>query len=274
VLQRLLQPCGGDCEALCQAIDEVRAEIRGVRFCLQTEREPACVVVMGPGHVVRSACAALVERLPLQPEHRFESFFALHFTMREVWDLPQDDELTDASLDRDWIDLGDPSVLAGGGEACGGDSDSTGGGAANQGRSPAALLRGRLNKVLPECLDLHIFMDENPFASWGPREVRVDIIGALTPDSWDAASRTILACEAQGVYLSRRYDAVFWGAEPSMLPLLEEQVVCALSHWKGEKMSLGLGFGLAESAFTGFEDLAANVSAVLRRGVTTRLAQA
>lgn len=45
---------------------------------------------------------------------------------------------------------------------------------------------------------------------------------------------------------------------------MEDQVASALSHWKGSGADLGGGFGVSEAPFAGFEDLAANVSAVLQ----------
>jgi len=126
------------------------------------------------------------------------------------------------------------------------------------------VLRGRLRKAVPDDGELHLFMDENPFASWGGGAVRVDLIGPLQPNAWDAATHAVLSCEALGVYLSRRYDAIF-RSSPSRERLLRDQVDSALSHWKGAPVALGDRIvGASESGFEGFEDLAANVAAVLR----------
>jgi len=189
----------------------------------------------------------------LETEESAQEFFALHFVMREAWDLPQDDELLDASLSDEWIDLG----AGEGAEARAPDDDE------GPKSSPRSVLRQRLREAVPDSGQLRLFMDENPFASWGGGAVRVDLVGPLRPEVWEAATLAVLSCEALGVYLSRRYDAVF--RNPAREAALRDQVDSMLTHWKGAPTALGAdGFGASESGFEGFEDLAANVAAVLR----------
>mmetsp|Transcript_65555 Transcript_65555/g.152281 ORF Transcript_65555/g.152281 Transcript_65555/m.152281 type:complete len:371 (+) Transcript_65555:55-1167(+) len=256
---RVSQPWAVATDVLNQAIDEVRAELDSVRLSLQAELENASVAVLGPGGQVRAACSRLMGRVPLTPvDPPWESFFALHFTMREAHDLPDDDELVDASLGSDWVDLGqDVDQEEDAGRGAFAPSEGT------RSQSPRSVLRRRLNEVLSDRGDVQVFMDQNPFAHWGQDAVRVDLVGPWQSEAWDTVARAVLACEALGVYLSRQYDAVFW-CPSEVHPLLEVQVACALSHWKGSPVAMGSGFGLTGSAYAGFEDLAANVSAVLR----------
>jgi len=267
----LKAPNMAESSSLLQIVEEVRAVHPGLRFCVQAEDEHPCVALFGPAGSVRGACDALATLAPLVPEEqvqeRLEGLFALHFTMREAWDMPQDedDELVDASLEADWVDLG-PSAGAEGSEEQQDVGRSPATAAAEsrpQARSPRSVLRSRLREVLPDLQDVHAFTDENPFANCSREAVRVDFVGPLRPAVWDAAGRAALACEAKGVYLSKQYDAIFWPPAQLRAPL-DDQVACALSHWKGQRASLGTGFGISGTGFTGFEDLAANVSAVLR----------
>jgi len=282
---RLLRLRGGELAdspgVLGSAVDEVRCRHRGVRFSVQPELEerglpssPGSVAVLGPNLAVQAACAELDAALPSGLEEAaVEHFFALHFTMREAWDLPQDDELMDASIDHDWVDLGGATEESAAAEDQTATAQPTVAVSATAAApappkspsSPAAVMRGRLREVVTSSQDLQLFMDENPFASWGQDAVRVDLVGPLSAEAWQAATRAVLACEAHRVYLSRRYDAVFWCPKNSR-ELIENQVAGALSHWKGSRTTLGDsgGVGLSGGGFTGFEDLAANVGAVLR----------
>lgn len=249
---------------LFEAVEQVRASKghQSVRFSVQVESERnASVAVLGGACHVREACEALATHVDLDPEERtLEQFFLVHFTMRESWDLPQDDELVEASIANDWVDLGNEG---GAQSTTGNDSTNTDDGAGSP-KSPQAVLRQRLQEVLHEREDVHIFMDDNPFATTQKTAVRVDFAGVL-PHAWDAVSRILLACEARGVFLSRRFEVLFWSPR-DLRERLEGQVESALSHCEGapERISRGpSGFGLTGCDMSGFEDLSVNVSAVL-----------
>lgn len=282
---RLLRLPGASREEVEAAVEEVRQSAEGgggqLRFSVREEEEPsgtAMIAVLGPGAAARGACAtlraALCTTLPsaVPPEEEaVDNFFALHFAMREAWDLPEDDELLDAALIEDWVDLGSGAGGAGGQQpqqqppseemeppvAAATPEPS--------GRPAAAVLRARLMELLPRHGGLHLFVDRNPFATWGQEAVRVDVLGPLTPEAWEAATSLVLACEGHRVYLSRRYDAIFW-PDLELQPHIERQLACARAHWKGQPIALSGSetLGLAGVLLTGFEDLAANIKAVLR----------
>lgn len=253
-------------EKLWQIADEVHTllgkdEVVRISAPLRSdtkERKPITFAVFGTDHAVDAASKQLQNILPLKLEDRglHRNFFVLHFTMRRTWDLPQEDELVDAALEQDWIDLGTSS-----------DEGVIQSQPKEAARSPATVLRERLCQALPECGDLHVFMDGNPWEADDASSVCVDFAGPLDAKVWDAATETILACEASGVYLSKQCGVRFGGTDDTMRASLQEQVTSALSHWKGTEHSSVLGFGLDGMGFGGFEDLAANISAVLR-GVT------
>merc|ERR1719387_3106148 len=102
------------------------------------------------------------------------NLFALQFTMREAWDLPEDDELLDACLESDWVDLG-TTMDAGEINNKRGDDNKTHHGEEGKQQdgefveerpnSPRAVLQGRLRQVLPAREDLYIFMDDSSLAS-------------------------------------------------------------------------------------------------------------
>lgn len=192
----------------------------------------------------------------------------IHLVLRDAWDMPQDDELVEASLGSEWCDLApmEADVAAA---------------ARSAAELPAKdVLSKRLRALLPENKGLHVFMDRNPFAALWSREaaLRVDIVVALKPEAWDAATRALLTCEAGGIYLARRYDALFFappesgkvGEVAGIRAALQEQVAHATA-FAAEVGSSGVtkatrgssGFGLEAGALESFEDLAANVAAVL-----------
>mmetsp|Transcript_114662 Transcript_114662/g.320403 ORF Transcript_114662/g.320403 Transcript_114662/m.320403 type:complete len:426 (-) Transcript_114662:231-1508(-) len=276
-LMRLRGGKSGDTAKLTQesfalAVQQARGRHQGVRFSVLREARPPTdlvlsLAVLGPAEAVEVACddlraapeLAADAAAEVEAEH-VEHFFALHFTMRETWDLPQDDEVVDASIEDDWVDLG----AEGGGVAAavGVGHDEKVVGTATPCHAMGALLGKRVQEVLRDSRDLFLFMDENSFAEWGRDALRVDIVGRLASSAWQDAARVVLACEAHRAYLSRRYDAVFWCPEPLKLQL-EDQVSSACRHWKGERATLGGGVGVSGTGITGFEDLAANVTAVL-----------
>lgn len=249
-------------ESLWQIADEVHAllgndEVVRISAPLRDtkDRKPITFAVFGTDQAVDAASKQLQHLLPLKLEDRglHRNFFVLHFTMRRTWDLPQEDELVDAALEQDWVDLGTSL-----------DEGLRQSQPKEAARSPAAVLRERLCQALPECGDLHVFMDGNPWETDDASNLCVDFAGPLDAKVWDAATQTILACEASGVYLSKHCGVRFGGADDTMRASLQEQVTSALSHWKGTEHSSVLGFGLDGMGFGGFEDLAANISAVLR----------
>jgi len=257
------EAAGSACRKLKEAVAQVRAAgHRDVRFSVQVGSEQrASVAVLGPASCVKDACNALAGQVRLDTQERVvDNFFLVHFTMRESWDLPQDDELVEASIANDWVDLG----LEGVGDK---PSEESQDGCIEDGtaspRSPQAVLRNRLSEVFLDRHDAYIFMDDNPFASSHQKSVRIDFAGAL-PDAWDAVSRVILACEARGVYLSHRFEVLLWCPQ-DLRECIENQVESALSHCQGApvRISRGQGFGLAGCDLPGFEDLSDNVSAVL-----------
>lgn len=260
-----------DGRKLKSAVAEVRAAgHKNVRFTVQVEDErPASVAVLGTAVGVAEACQALSAHVAIAKEEReIEQLFLVHFTMREAWDLPQDDELVEASIANDWVDLG----CEGAGTQEAGSSldekeeqdDQAEDEGTEASRSPQAVLRKRLREVFLDRDDVHIFMDDNPFASSQNTAVRVDFAGLL-PNAWDAVARVVKDCEARGVYLSRRFEVLFWSPQ-DLRERLEGQVESALSHCQGapERISKGSsGFGLTGCELSGFEDLSDNVSAVL-----------
>jgi len=256
------------CQKLKNAVAQVRAAgHRRVRFSVQVESErPASVAVLGAASNASEACKALAAHVGYDMEERaMERIFLVHFTMRESWDLPQDDELVDASIASDWVDLGNEVGATPTDDGPSEMEDKTG---EDGMRSPQAVLRKRLREVFLDREDVHVFMDDNPFATsqkqCSSRPVRVDFAGML-PDAWDAVARAVLACEARGVYLSRSFEVLFWCSE-DLREHLSGQVESALSHCQGtpERISRGsLGFGITGCDLSGFEDLSDNVSAVL-----------
>jgi hypothetical protein len=230
---------------------------------VQAGSDPAVVAVLGEGSDVKKACEDLSgdASLNCSEDRCFKHFFLVHFTMREAWDLPQDDELAEASVGSDWIDLG--CQLNDGGISSIDMEDEDDDSQAVP-RSPQSVLRRRLREVLADQEDLYVFMDENPFASSQIGTVRVDFAGVL-PRSWDAVHRAVLACEAHGVYLSHRFEVLFW-PPAELKERLEHEVQNALGHCKASAEYLRKGrdgFGLAATGVSGFEALAENVSAVL-----------
>jgi hypothetical protein len=269
-------------------VEQVRAAGHdSVRFSVEAERDPASVAVLGERSNVTSACKALAEEVVFDSleERCAEHVFQVHFTMRETWDLPQDDELVDASVGSDWIDLGregDSSCLVGEdipelmfvATASESSQPSTARGKSGRGAedreddtaelahsSPQDVLRRRLREVLSEEEDFRVFMDEDPFDPSQNGAVHVDFVGRL-PGAWDAARRAILACEARGVYLSHRFEVRFW-PPPELRSGLQDQVKSAVSHCQdaAESISKG-GFGLVAVGASAFEALADNVSAI------------
>eukprot|EP00930_Biecheleria_cincta_P014414 TRINITY_DN12402_c0_g1_i1.p1 TRINITY_DN12402_c0_g1~~TRINITY_DN12402_c0_g1_i1.p1 ORF type:complete len:452 (+),score=123.26 TRINITY_DN12402_c0_g1_i1:77-1432(+) len=247
---------------------------------MRDEAEPstsAALAVLGPQGAVQAASSKLLRRSLLEASDAHSHIFALHFTMREAWDLPQEDELVDASLEQDWVDLGSSEQLEAHSEIAAAGAEAAGGAGAKKTAKPqnklptspvAAVLWERLREALPDCEDLHVFMDANPWAGSAASAegcpVRVDFAGPLTAEVWEAAAKTVLACEALGVFLSRRCGVVFWLPEDSpSRPLLHQQVSSALSHWEGKPTSVVSAIGLEGMGFGGFEDMAANVAAVL-----------
>lgn len=252
---------GGEaCRGLEEAVAQVRvAGHEGVRFSVQVESDrPASVAVLGSAPDVSKACKALASHVTLDAseERSIGAFFMLQFTVREAWDLPEDDEFAEATIGSDWVDLGLESETVGEDVGARDDADSP--------TTPQAVLRKRLRELLHEQDQLHLFMDGTPLASSQTDSVHVEFAGSL-PGAWDAAARAALACEARGVYLSRRFGVVFQCPE-ALQGQLEDQVESALSHCQGtaERVSMGpSGFGLTGCNFSILEDLADNVSAVL-----------
>jgi len=246
---------GAAMEAWQSALAQVRCHHSSVRLSMELEDEcPRRVAVLGPGNSTRAACRVLAAYVDIEMESEcLHHFFAVHFTVRVNPDLPQDDELLDVSLENDWVDLGSVADAEPASSSVG---DST------RRRSHKAVLLSRLRTLLMEKEGLHVFTDTDSLCSTGPELAGADIVGALEPEAWQAASKTILACEAAGVYLSRHYDALFWCPGP-LREAIQDHVASALSHWKGRELSLGSGFGLSDSSFNGFEDLAANIDATL-----------
>lgn len=250
-LQRLRARMLGEANALRRAVSDVRQAHPGVRFSVRVDREPAYVMLFGRD--ISSACAALTARVQLDVEQSIEDFFAIHFTMRRPEDLPQDEALSDALLENEWVDVRSSERIA---EVC--DEHRTG-----PLQAPESVFRRRLRDMISD--DMHVFMDSNPYASWGRDDVRIDFVGLL-PEAWDTAMELVLSCEARGVYLSRRFEALFW-SHGRLRKRLEDQVSCALSHLKGSAVQCSAGFGLVGEDVSSFEDLAANISAVVSGGV-------
>mmetsp|Transcript_75899 Transcript_75899/g.210664 ORF Transcript_75899/g.210664 Transcript_75899/m.210664 type:complete len:480 (-) Transcript_75899:94-1533(-) len=247
-------------------VEQARTAVQcAVRFSVQDDAlqddDTFCVhiAVLGPDAMVRSACAVLRsscadkfgERVKLEEGDHFGSLFALHFLLRGADDIPYDDELLDASIEADWCNLGS-------------EGSSNKDDVFEETRSLQAVTKARLQKVIPpDHFELHVFTDECPGGmGTTTKSPHMDIIGCLDPNRWDAATRAVLACEANGVYLSRSYDAFFWCPE-ALQKLIEDQIACALSHWKGDRASSDC-CGMVGVDFASFEDVTANVSAVLQ----------
>jgi hypothetical protein len=270
VLRLLQLPCINGAEEAARSdmrletvVDQVQAVgHRGVRFSVEADSRPASVAVLGRRSNVSEACKALIDEVPLETceDRCAEHVFLVHFTMRETWDLPQDDALADASVGSDWVDLGREGdlncpVI----QAEERDDDNT----EVVHQSPRSVLRQRLREVLVDAEDLYVFMDESPLCPSHAGTVNVDFVGRL-PSAWQGARRAILACEAHGVYLSHRFEVLFW-PPPELRDGLQDQVKNAVSHCQdaSERISTG-GFGLACNGIAAFEALADNVSAILQ----------
>jgi len=227
--------------------------------------------------------------------------FTLRFKVRDAWDQPEDDELLDASLVNEWIDLGNCKDASSGCAAAtptptarnedakeeheekegGGDESSMGNeGELVQGHSatpadrgqgmpsPRSVLQARLQQVLPTDADVHAQVDTDDTSSDGQARggIVIRFAGPLRSQAWETACRSVLGCEACGVYLAGSYDAIFSNLAPDLVQPLEDLVACALGHWSGDraKCIAGAGMGLEGAAFSGFESLSTNVAAVLR----------
>eukprot|EP00927_Polykrikos_kofoidii_P014220 TRINITY_DN16220_c0_g1_i1.p1 TRINITY_DN16220_c0_g1~~TRINITY_DN16220_c0_g1_i1.p1 ORF type:complete len:435 (-),score=73.83 TRINITY_DN16220_c0_g1_i1:171-1475(-) len=246
-------------------LEQARLKHTGVRFSVhgsQAEKSDdkgdIGLAVFGPRTAVNAACSCLAESVDVVNEVSHNAVFALHFTLRGVDDVPHDEELLDASLEKDWVDLGS-----------GGTGDS----------AVKTLLQKRLGLVLPSSHhDVHIFMDTVPLtfgggssgaadvsATTAPTAMRVDLVGALSSSSWEAATKTVRACEARGVYLSANFDIHFWYPEGLHRPFAD-QLAGALSHWKC--MSVEGAFAACcvavRADIASFEDLAATVTSVFK----------
>lgn len=260
VVRRLRLLERSDIDVLRAGVCEVRESHRKARFSVQTDFAIARVAVLGSARHVSRACDDLFKLARLEMDQPFDEFFMLQFTMRELCDLPKDLELVNASLDDEWLDLGSSEHHFQGQIN---DEHREGSGVLS---SPQMVLRRRLRKLLPDHERLHVFTDASPSAatSSGRRCQRIDIVGSLC-DAWDVATQTVLKCEAGGVYLSRRYDALFWCEDGERKAHIQEQVRCALSHSKhGSAASFDRCFGFQEVEISGFEDMAANVLAAIR----------
>lgn len=248
----------GAAAQLSRAVTEAKKRCPQVRFSIPqaVDGDAGGIAVLGPAGEIQSACADLCSTVGRSRESSLEDvavqhFFLLRFTLRDVWELPQDDDVADTSVDGDWVDLG--------------------GGGASGTRTEDSAVRSRLLEVFSSDRRLHAFMDSDSHIGIGARGVeRVDVVGELLPEVWRAASQAVLAAEAHQVYLSRSYDAVFW-CPSAMEWRIEDQVSSARSHWKGEKAPVAAhgagpvgGVGLYGTDLTGFEDLCANIGAVLR----------
>lgn len=243
-------------------VDQVRAAgHRHVRFSVEADHDPASIAVLGERSNVREACKALADEVTFdskEEDRSTEHLFLVHFTMRETWDLPQDDELADASLGSDWIDLGREGDLS-----CPVLEDRADDATDLAQPSPQSVLRQRLREALAGQEDLYVFMDDDPVAPSPLGVVQVDFVGRL-PSAWDSARRAILACEAHRVYLSHQFEVRFW-PPPELRDSLQDQVKNAVSHCQdaSESISHG-GFGLVATGIPAYEVLADNISAILR----------
>jgi len=254
-------------EAVMERVRKAHADVRLSVSGAQVEQQgaPVCsIAVLGADATVSRACLTLrtalvdIAAVILDEQIVEEAFFLLQFTLREAWDPAPDDELTE----EDWVDLGTSKAVEQAQETLAQARASS----PSRPRSTQSVVRQRLLDAIPHNRqDLLLFMDRNPLTSCGADVVRVDLLGPLRADAWQAAASVILNCEAHQVYLSRRYDALFWAPAALRSPL-EGQLSCAMSHWKGATAELGHlgGFGISGTLAAGFEDLAANVKAVLR----------
>jgi len=213
------------------------------------------ISVLGPKSAMQLAVPQLrISGLQEDAELRCSCLFAMHFVMREVWDLPQhEEELRDMSLTSEWIDLGPKTT------SC---SNCTGRGGTS--KPLGELLRERLREAL-QGTALYVLMDSNPWLPGGDL-MRVDFVGELKPEVWDAAVRIGLSCEALGVYLERRCGCMFWLPKDAaeLQTRLENQVTAALDCKEARRVEIGSGFGLEDLDIDDFEDLAGNISAILR----------
>ncbi|CAE8584491.1 unnamed protein product [Polarella glacialis] len=155
-LQRLAV-CGigdSDLEALT---DKVRRQLEArLATHWEADQRSAIVSVLGPASAVEQACCQLSQGgARVEKDRCDDRIFALHFTMRAAWDLPQEDELVDASLEQDWVDLGGPNSESSNPEDHGGIASSQGG---SSSRPLQSLLRERLSEAILACDDLHVFM--------------------------------------------------------------------------------------------------------------------
>eukprot|EP00929_Paragymnodinium_shiwhaense_P023025 TRINITY_DN14514_c0_g1_i1.p1 TRINITY_DN14514_c0_g1~~TRINITY_DN14514_c0_g1_i1.p1 ORF type:complete len:597 (-),score=151.68 TRINITY_DN14514_c0_g1_i1:416-2098(-) len=269
VLRMLRTPHASEAPLLRAAAADKAAAKLGVQVRLQAAASmgaSSIVAVLGDRESTGKVCEALQRDGPCSfEEDLWDSFFLLRFGVREAVDAaPHDEELLDASLENDWIDLG----------GCGDDATQKEQRreASSSQSSLQALLRTRLHKVLPqEEAGLSILMDsgdEKPGSASAGRCTKVDFVGVLRPESWAAATKAVLSCEAAGVYLSRTYSAYFSCPEEPLSEHVQSQVTNCLSHWKGQRTETlpgtdGACLGVDDLAYACFEDLSANVSAVL-----------
>lgn len=258
VVVRRLRSLVREADVLRASVCEVRKAHHEVRFSVQIGFDFPCVALLGSALRVARACDDLEKLVPLEFDQCFDKFFALHFTMRELSDLPQDVELVDASLDDEWLDLGASEHQF--------DGQINDEHRAHSGilGSPQMVLRRRLQRILPDHEHLHIFMDTNSLTTWGQNSPRIDIVGLL-PDAWDMAIQAVLKCEAGGIYLSRQYDALFCCQDDEWRTKLEEQIHSSLGHSTGGSLTnIGSCFGCQGADIVGLEDMSANVLAVLQ----------
>mmetsp|Transcript_52623 Transcript_52623/g.112250 ORF Transcript_52623/g.112250 Transcript_52623/m.112250 type:complete len:410 (-) Transcript_52623:213-1442(-) len=265
-----------------RCMSEASLQLAGgsVKASVSPEVETMSLAVVGPTATVAELTAqakkASLSSLHLVAESEHEQFFSLQFTIREKWALPRDEELIDACIEDDWVDLGadSPPVSPGklpeqpahtmSSSAMGSSMMISSCGATAT--SKRALIRDRLLKVIDNIPKAHLFMDHPSHLQMLSNDgIAVELVAPLDVDAWQDVAHAVLSFEANRVYVADTYSAVFWCSSDMERPL-REQVGEALRLWKGtpsEECSGG-GFGFVGSSLPGFEDFAANVGAVLQ----------
>lgn len=256
---RRLRFHGMDSDAVQLATDLELKNKELVRLALEACEGSHVLSVLGPKSVIQEATQKL------EVQGAYGDLFTLSFELRPSWELPQDDEHFDACLEREWVDLGPDE------EGRSLEDDTPQRDIPRWSPSRAiAVTQERLREAIPHSGDVAIFIDQlsvsDPASERSGQAIRLDLVGPLKAESWDMACSAVLACEARQVYLSREhYSASFRFEQTSeMWQHIESQVATARSHWKGELSSLDPGIELIDTGFDGFEDLAANISAILR----------
>jgi hypothetical protein len=256
--------------------------IGGARVSSRVCSDAVRVAVLGPRAAVRIASAAVQDSLrdvaDVVAKREFvQGVFSLRLKIRGMDDIPHDDELLDASLESEWVNLGTGRTPLQ-------ESTQSDGPMDVEPLSPRVVIKSRLDKLLLSGRDDLFTFDILPVALGKGNDedescrntdvdAWVDLVGPLESRSWQAAVEAVQQCEAQGVYLSQSYDATFWCSETETARNASLRHVVGLIDL-GEESSGQVPYGLVGAELANFESFSTDIAAVLRRSSSGAESQA